>query len=560
MTSAMLIALAAKSAVVAGVTLLLLKALKSRSAAERSWVAHAGLTVLVLLPLAAQALPSWRVAALVLQPPAPALAVSAGPRDLSLALPVASAPAAAVPAPPVDFGMMLQALYWLGAGALVLVMLVGVIRLFALRRRAGVLVDAEWLTALARAQRRMGVKFGAALLVSDEIHSPLSWGMLRPTILLNEDVVPLHRDAEAIIAHELAHVVRLDWVKLLLARAVTALYWFNPLVWVLARQCHQLREEAADDAVLRSDVPSTDYAALLVGAARHDCKAALFTAHGVAPSRGSLRQRVTRVLDDTRRRAPAAAAWATACLAGAFLLGGPLAALTLEARPGGGPKVAGGADQKLAALDSHLAAPRTMKTATATSLAPPVAAAASRPLAAPTPVAHTATAARPSPAPASTELRTQAKLSSIHVNGGLVILSYGKTISVEPSNGQEIASVDAAGRMTVAPCQGCEGGTLRVTSPTVPSLSVEGGSITVNPGFPAQAHGSASIRNGGLINLMAVTVTSGEAEIEHGGQIMLRSSATLNASVKGGGNILYLGNPAVNSMVQDGGWVTKISD
>ena len=151
-------------------------------------------------------------------------------------------------------------------------------------------------------------------------------------------------------------------------------------------------------------------------------------------------------------------------------------------------------------------------------------------------------------------------LSSIHVSGGLVILSYGDTISVQPSNGQVIASVDSAGHMTVTPCKGCKGGTLRVTSPTVPPLSVEGGSITVNPGFPDQAHGSASIRNGGLINLAEVGVTSGEAEIKGGGQIMLRPSATLNASVTGGGNILYMGNPAVNSLVRDGGWVSKISD
>ena len=549
MTAAILIALAAKSAVVGGLTLLLLQALKSRSAAERSWMAHAGLTVLALLPLAALTLPSWRVAGLAPQAPAPVLAANAGPA----ALPGASALAAAVPAPSIDLGMLLQTLYLLGAGALMLVMMVGVVRLFALRRRAAVLVDAAWLTALARAQRRMGVKFGAALLVSDEINSPLSWGMLRPTILLNEDVVPLHGDAEAIIAHELAHVVRLDWVKLLLARAVTALYWFNPLVWILARQCHQLREEAADDAVLRGDVPCADYAALLVGAARHDCKAALFAAHGVAPSRGSLRQRVTRVLDDSRRRVPAAAAWAAACLAGALLLGGPLAALTLEAQPGKALQVVRDAGPKIVALDNRLAPPRAVKTA-------PASTAASRPLAAITPPADTPTAARPSAAPVPTELRTLANLSSIHVNGGLLILSYGETISVQPSNGQEIASVDAAGRMTVAPCKGCEGGTLQVTSPTVPPLSVEGGSITVNPGFPAQAHGSASIRNGGLINLTAVTVTSGEAEIERGGQIMLRSSATLNASVKGGGNILYQGNPAVNSMVKDGGWVTKISD
>lgn len=545
MNAALLIALSAKSAVVGGVTLLLLQALKGRSAAERSWVAHAGLTVLLLLPLGALTLPSWRVAALPAPAAAPALAASSA----AAALPGASAPASvagpAFAAPAIDVGLLLQALYLLGAGVLFLVMLVGVIRLFALRGRAAVLVDAAWLTALARAQRRMGVKSGAALLVSDEINSPLSWGMLRPTILLSEKVVPLHGDAEAIIAHELAHVVRFDWVKLLLARAVTALYWFNPLVWILARQCHQLREEAADDAVLRSDVACEDYAALLVGAARHDGKAALFAAHGVAPSRGSLRQRVTRVLDQSRPRVPAAAAWAVCCLVGASLLGGPLSALTLESRPGDAAQVAN--SPKLAAAGNR-PTPQTVKTPTA---APP-------PLAAITPAADTPATARPLAQPVPTELRTLPNLSSIHVSGAMVILSYGETASVQPSGGQVVASVDAAGRLTVAPCKGCEGGTLRVTSPTVPPLSVEGGSITVNAGFPAQALGSASIRNGGIINLFAVTLEKGEAHIERGGQIMLSASDTLNASVKGGGNILYLGDPAVNSMVTDGGWVSRI--
>jgi beta-lactamase regulating signal transducer with metallopeptidase domain len=557
MTAAMLIALAAKSAVVGGVTLLLLLALKGRSAAERSWVAHAGLTVLLLLPLGALTLPGWHVAALAPQAPVSVPVASSGATALSAAPGPASASVAAPPALSIDPGTLLEVLYLLGVGVLFLVVIVGVVRLFALRRRAAVLVDAAWLTALARAQRRMGVKSGAALLVSDEIASPLSWGMLRPTILLNEKVVPLHGDAEAIIAHELAHVVRFDWVKLLLARVVTALYWFNPLVWILARQCHQLREEAADDAVLRSDVPCEDYAALLVGAARHDCKAALFAAHGVAPGHSSLRQRVTRVLDESRRRVPAAAAWAACCLVGASLIGGPLSALTLESRPGKAARIGGDAGQGIVAPESRLAPPRSATTAPGAPLTV-AAGAASSPVEAISPATDAPSAEKPSAEPLATDLRALDKLTSIHVSGGLVILSYGETASVQPSNGQVIASVDAAGRMTVAPCKGCEGGTLRVTSPTVPPLSAEGGSITVDEGFPAQARGSASIRNGGLINLMAVEVTNGEAEIKGGGQIMLSASSTLNASVKGGGNILYLGNPAVNSMVKDGGWVTKI--
>ena len=125
----------------------------------------------------------------------------------------------------------------------------------------------------------------------------------------------------------------MDWAKLLLARFATALFWFNPLVWVLAREAHQLREEAADDAVLAADVADTDYAELLVGVARHECPGLLLGAHGVAPSRSSLARRVARVLDVKSVRGPVARSFALGVLAGAVLVAAPLAALTLT--PGG---------------------------------------------------------------------------------------------------------------------------------------------------------------------------------------------------------------------------------
>ena len=202
-------------------------------------------------------------------------------------------------------------------------------RLIALRARADVLVDAHWLSALARAQRRMGFKHGTALLTSDELASPISWGLMRPVILLNSRAVEASGEAEAIIAHELAHVARMDWIKLLLARVATALFWFNPLVWMLAREAHQLREETADDAVLAADISDTDYAELLVGVARHECPGLLLGAHGVAPSKSSLARRVARVLDGKSVRGPAARSFALGVFVGAVLVAAPLAALTL---------------------------------------------------------------------------------------------------------------------------------------------------------------------------------------------------------------------------------------
>ena len=203
-----------------------------------------------------------------------------------------------------------MALYAIPAAILLFITALAMMRLIALRARADVLVDGHWLSALARAQRRMGFKHGTALLTSDELASPISWGLMRPVILLNSRAVEASREAEAIIAHELAHVARMDWIKLLLARFATALFWFNPLVWVLAREAHQLREETADDAVLAADISDTDYAELLVGVARHECPGLLLGAHGVAPSKSSLARRVARVLDGKSVRGPAARSFA----------------------------------------------------------------------------------------------------------------------------------------------------------------------------------------------------------------------------------------------------------
>ncbi|HEX8215733.1 MAG TPA: M56 family metallopeptidase [Allosphingosinicella sp.] len=322
-----LVEIAWKSVITSGLALLLLTLLKNRSAAERSWIAHAGLLATLLLPLAIVAIPRWHVEA---PTSLPDVMVSNPAAAAAAAQPVvgASVPAAVAPTSSFNLETLALLLYAIPALLLLLVTLVAVVRLFALRGRASVLVEQSWLSALAHAQRRMGFKHGTALLVSNELASPVSWGILRPIILLNEEAVNSASEAEAIIAHELAHVARLDWAKLLIARAATALFWFNPLVWVLARQCHQLREEAADDAVLRSNVVSTDYAALLVGAARHESKGLLLAANGVAPGPGSLKRRVARVLDAKLSRGPARIAWTSACSAGAILISAPLSALT----------------------------------------------------------------------------------------------------------------------------------------------------------------------------------------------------------------------------------------
>ncbi|MBA3942416.1 MAG: hypothetical protein C0520_14515 [Sphingopyxis sp.] len=338
MSTAMLLGLAWKSLVVAGLTLGLLRIARSRSAGERSMIAHAGLAALLALPAAILFLPQWTPlpASWLAATSAPAAPTAmAGAPAIDPAVVGASSPVVATPAGstsiPFAWSDLAPFLYLAPLLLLCGVMALAVVRLFAMRGRAEILVEGSWLSALAEAQRRMGFKHGTALLVSEELRSPISWGVLRPTIVLSPKAVQAVGEAEAIIAHELAHVARLDWAKLLGARVACAVFWFNPLVWMLARESHQLREEAADDAVLMADIDGPDYATLLVGAARHDNQGALLAAHGVAPGKDSLKRRITRVLDGSLKRGPASASWILMSLVVLAGVTAPLAAFSATA-------------------------------------------------------------------------------------------------------------------------------------------------------------------------------------------------------------------------------------
>ncbi len=339
LTTAMLLGLAWKSVVVAALTLGLLRLARSRSAGERSMIAHAGLMALLALPAAILLLPQWtplpaswsfEAAAPIVQTARTTGGSAIDPAPAATSVPVVVDTAGSTPIV-FPWSDLATFLYLLPLLLLSGMMALAVVRLFAMRGRAEVLVERSWLSALAEAQRRMGFKHGTALLVSDELRSPISWGVLRPTIVLSPKAVAASGEAEAIIAHELAHVARLDWAKLLGARVACAVFWFNPLVWMLARESHQLREEAADDAVLMADIDGPDYATLLVGAARHDNQGALLAAHGVAPGKDSLKRRITRVLDSSLKRGPASASWILMSLVVLAGVTAPLAAFSATA-------------------------------------------------------------------------------------------------------------------------------------------------------------------------------------------------------------------------------------
>jgi len=174
-------------------------------------------------------------------------------------------------------------------------------------RRATELPDGELRRQFVGLSKRLGLRQPPRLLLSREPCGPAAFGVLRPVVLLPNAMASLEASAlDAILAHELAHHRRRDpwinWVQL----ALTAVWWFNPLLWVLNRQIRKVREDCCDDLLLtRHLTTGPAYCdTLLSAASRLTQRATTGVSLGFGDSLHPLGRRLQRIMDQTLRRAP----------------------------------------------------------------------------------------------------------------------------------------------------------------------------------------------------------------------------------------------------------------
>lgn len=90
------------------------------------------------------------------------------------------------------------------------------------------------------------------VLVSDRISTPLTYGIIKPKIVLPKSMnIKNHQHLEYVLAHEYVHIKRFDaLLKIVLILAV-CFHWFNPMVWLLYVLMNRDLEIACDRAVIR---------------------------------------------------------------------------------------------------------------------------------------------------------------------------------------------------------------------------------------------------------------------------------------------------------------------
>lgn len=141
---------------------------------------------------------------------------------------------------------------------------------------------------------------------SDQISSPLAYGVLYPVVLLPsgidlEDMETL----SYVLAHEYTHIRRFDALRKSLLALALCLHWFNPLVWVLYVLANRDIELACDEAVIRSGADRRGYALALLRLEEERGRGYL---SGSSFSRNSLEERIEAIMKTKKSSLPAIAA------------------------------------------------------------------------------------------------------------------------------------------------------------------------------------------------------------------------------------------------------------
>ncbi len=235
--------------------------------------------------------------------------------------PQSSAPAAATQTTRVGMVWFVEA-WFLGVVLLSLRTAGGLFLIERMRRKEIKPVARELYEKCLVLQRKMGLKRMIRYCECLRLDAPAVLGWFRPVVLLPARALTglSEEQIEAVIAHELAHIRRLDCFVNLFQIGVETLLFYHPAVWWVSRRIRTERENCCDDEAIAVCGNAVNYARALTLMEEWRATPSLM----MAANRSPLSQRVLRLLGldgPAGRLRVAGLAAGVVCLAGALLAG-----------------------------------------------------------------------------------------------------------------------------------------------------------------------------------------------------------------------------------------------
>lgn len=168
-----------------------------------------------------------------------------------------------------NWSAVLLTLYLVPVLLLITRLLIGLWQLHRVRAASESVENPCILAEVARLQHQLQITRNVSVRTSSLIHSPLSFGALRPLVLLPLEALQWpEQTLRHVLAHELSHVHRSDWLSKLLCYVVASFLWLNPLCWRLLRRLDSCAESSCDMQAAAINDDNAEYATTLLSVAR----------------------------------------------------------------------------------------------------------------------------------------------------------------------------------------------------------------------------------------------------------------------------------------------------
>jgi len=198
------------------------------------------------------------------------------------------------------------ATFGLGAGLGLFRLIAGATAVRSYRRHSAAIADAGLYRLTQSLRQEFGCETDVEVRETSRLATPATVGCFKPLVLLPRNWREWSRDElRAVLAHEIAHVARHDFLASLVAQVTLALHFYHPLVHWLVGRMRLEQELAADAAGMRASGGRELYLVTLAGMAlRQDDLALSWAARPFLPTRGTFMRRI-EMLRDSRKQASA---------------------------------------------------------------------------------------------------------------------------------------------------------------------------------------------------------------------------------------------------------------
>jgi len=210
---------------------------------------------------------------------------------------------------------LIVTIWMMGVAVLALRFLGGLAYVQRLKSYRTKILPEVWEKRMQSIAEKLDIRQKVKLLESSMVKVPMVIGHLKPVILLPIGTVTglSVKQIEAILAHELAHIARNDYILNIFQSIIDIVFFYHPAVWWISASVRSERENCCDDIAVQISSDSMAFARALTEMQQVDYRVPGF-AMAASGEKGKLFQRVKRLVESHQKNPTFKEGFLAACV------------------------------------------------------------------------------------------------------------------------------------------------------------------------------------------------------------------------------------------------------